>query len=66
VSGQLNDHDSKEKHTKAAWASDVRDNQEAIRALYKEIAVNRGILNRIDKNTGGPGDAPPPEPPLRR
>jgi len=65
VSGQLDEHTQQDKHAKAAWARDVRDNQEAIRSIYREIAINRGILNRIDRNTGGSGDAPDPVPPIQ-
>lgn len=45
----------------------MKANQES---LARELAINRTLLNRIDKNTGGEGDAPPvaslmPVPPRR-
>ena len=36
--------------------------EENVRNIHHEQSIDRGILNRIDKNTGGDGDAPPVRP----
>lgn len=53
-----------------AWTASVSEDQEEmeksievaeenIRNIHHEQKIDRNILNRIDSNTGGPGDAPP-------
>jgi hypothetical protein len=36
--------------------------EENLRNIHHEQKIDRGILNRIDKNTGGEGNAPPVRP----
>jgi len=33
-------------------------NEENVRTIHHELQVNRDLLKRIDKNTGGDGEAP--------
>jgi len=43
----------------AELAARVAVAEENVRNIHHEQAIDRGILNRIDKNTGGKGNAPP-------
>lgn len=45
-------------HRGAAARTTVWIMGENLRNTHHELTVNRSILNRIDKNTGGSGDAP--------
>ena len=36
----------------------VNVNSENIRNIHHEAKIDRDLLRRIDRNTGGPGDAP--------
>lgn len=45
-------------HRGAAARTTVWVMEENMRNTHHELEVNRAILNRIDKNTGGPGEAP--------
>ncbi len=40
--------------------------EENVRNIHHEKTIDRGILNRIDLNTGGDGDAPAVRPLLKK
>ncbi len=54
VSGAQEAANAAQVETRAA----LRNSEENIRNIHHEQKINRDLLRRIDKNTGGHGDAP--------
>lgn len=59
MSETLEKHTDKLIHRGAAARTTVWVMKENMRNIHHEQVINRRLLNRIDKNTGGKGDEPP-------
>lgn len=58
ITRELDEHQGELTHRGAADRWTVEVMKRNMEAMYDELAANRAVLRRIDKNTGGSGDIP--------